>query len=142
MRSNTQSIKPYETEYISRVRISNAVVRYYVVNTSKFLLPLFIQWHDSKLRLLLNFYTGEHIIIFFNAFFSVAFYWKILGYMNFSTFCHLYFRSLFVQRFPSSNFWCSCNWCCYSCQWVAAKFMCRHHIQSASMETFNFSIYV
>lgn len=111
--------------------ISSAVFCYDGCKSVEFLLPLFIQWHDSKLRSLLNF-TCEHIIIFFsfvcaNAhFFSVAFYWKMLLNMNFWTLfvlCSLFFASSlsFSRWFSSfvsrSSFFCVVrhhqfrNWC-------------------------------
>lgn len=77
-------------------RFFPAAARYDGCKSVEFLLPLFIQWHDSKLRSLLNF-TCEHIIIFSAIvcecvltlnFFSggVLFYWKMLRNMNFWTF--------------------------------------------------------
>lgn len=90
-------------------RFFSAAARYDGCKSVEFLLPLFIQWHDSKLRSLLNF-TCEHIIIFSAIvcecvltlnFFSggVLFYWKMLRNMNFWTFFVFSCLSLFCFCF-------------------------------------------
>lgn len=146
-------------ECCTRTFEMTTIFRYDGCKSVEFLLPLFIQWHDSKLRSLLNF-TCEHII-FFSAivcecvltlnFFSggVLFYWKMLRNMNFWTFFVFSFLSLssslvlLFHLFLCATINFGIGVVVHSCQRESSKFVyiVIFMYDMALIEIFNFWVY-